>query len=283
MHFFCSESPPDCHNESGYDSWINGTDGWAGVNCFCETCDRCNKSVGRAPNPYTFHGHIPKGWPRQCYAFDNVDEKRVAVSTSHHRGTCLEGAVWKTINGQNLASVLEEICNLCDYNSPCEAFTVINGTSAKIFTNVTRNYTAAKGGTCVSGTWGDHWGGSVGIPIGGLWYSTPSEGLCRPGDALGDNGCTWRYRNTETPGKYYNSGCVDERVDAAVEVHGQSCFSGCSQPTNKTSLCYSECYAATLEGDPMHNITAMKVQQVTKPWKDAFLPETKGGCPEVQP
>jgi hypothetical protein len=53
------DTPPNCHNESGYDSWKNGTDGWAGASCFCEQCERCDKSVGRANNPYTYHGHVP--------------------------------------------------------------------------------------------------------------------------------------------------------------------------------------------------------------------------------
>jgi len=271
------ETPPDCHNQSGYDSWTNGTDGWAGPTCFCEKCERCNKTVGRAPNPYTYHGSVPKGWPRQCYSFDE------APPPPNSGGTCLKGKVWKTVTGQNLPSVLEEICDLCDYRSPCEAFTVINSTSAKVFTKVSSNHTAPPGTTCVSGTWGDHWGGSVGIPIGGLWYSTPAAGLCPQGAALGTNGCTWRYRNANKPGRYVNSGCVDERVDAAVEAHGRPCFSGCAQPSNKTSLCYSTCYAATLEGDPMHNITAMDARQVTEPWKDAFLPVAQGGCQELQP
>ena len=74
---------------------------------------------------------------------------------------------------------------------------------------------------------------------------------------------------------------MDGRVDAAVEKHGASCFTSCPQPTNKTSLCYSECYAVTLEGDPMRKITPMEAEQVTKPWKVAFLPEAEGGCPEV--
>jgi len=247
---------------------VNGTSGWAGPSCFCDTCPRCGKSVGRAPNPYTYHGHVPHGWPKQCYSFDALPDAN----------TCLQGKVWKTVTGQNEASTLEAVCNLCDDDSPCEGFTVINTTMALVYSKIHANFTASGGTTCISGTWGNHWGGSVGVAVGGLWYSTTSSGLCRKGTTLGHEGCTWRYT---APARYYESGCVDSRVDSAVEAHGRVCFSGCPQPHNQTSLCYSECYASTLEGDPIHNITAMQSKQVTQPWADAFLPAAQGGCPEL--
>lgn len=261
------ETPPNCHNESGYDSWVNGSDNWAGVNCFCKHCPRCNKSVGRAPNPYTWQGHLPKGWPRQCYAFDAAPH-----------GHCLTGRVWQTVTGANLASTLEEVCLRCTDDSPCYGFSILNGTAAKIFSKIHGTHAPAPGTSCVSGKYGYHWGGSVGVPIGGHWWSTPTAGQCKPGMQLGHQGCTWRNR---APARYYESHCVDSRVDKAVETHGKTCFDRCLQPHNQTSLCYSECYSNTLEGDPIHNIKPMSPEQVTQPWKDAFLPEAKGGCPQL--
>ncbi len=262
------DTPPNCTNTSGYNSWVNGTSGWAGPACFCPSCAHCSKAVGRAPNPYTWHGHVPKGWPKQCYSFDEVKGDK-----------CFSGDLWKTFSSQSLASVLELVCDACDYRSPCVAFSVRysqNKYVAKVFSKVQHNSSA--GNSCISGTWGDHWGGSVGVAIGGIWYSTPTAGMCPPGGNLGVNGCTWRYTGPE---RYYDNDCVDDRVDIVVEKHGKLCFDTCVEPKNKSSLCYLTCYQATLEGDPLHNITAMKPEAITEPWRRAFLPMKDGGCPKL--
>jgi hypothetical protein len=81
---------------------------------------------------------------------------------------------------------------------------------------------------------------------------------------------------------YVEAPCVDEHLDSAVEKHGAACFKACPQPGNKTSLCYSECYSATIEGDPVHNITPMTKESVVGPWESAFFPVEKGGCPQVK-
>ena len=40
--------------------------------------------------------------------------------------------------------------------------------------------------------------------------------------------------------------------------------------------------SATLEGDPVHNITGMRPEQITGPWAGAFRPAAQGGCPQIQ-
>jgi len=104
-------------------------------------------------------------------------------------------------------------------------------------------------------------------------------GECPEGAALGSGGCTWRYAGEPS---YVSAPCVDEHLDTAVEVHGAACFRECAQPHNKTSLCYSECYSATIEGDPVHNIAPMTKSTVVTPWESAFLPTDQGGCPRVK-
>ena len=224
-------------------------------------------------NPYTWHGNVPEGYPRQCYAFD-----------FSKRNSCLQGKIWKTVTGQNLASVLEKACDLCDWDSPCVAFTVTNNTTAQIFSHTSSRINPPAGTNCVSGEWAGHWGGAVGMPIGGKWYSTPETGQCADGEPLGRNGCTWRYIGNAS---YRDAECVDSHIDDAVEKHGMNCFIGCPrdskipQSFNKTTICYNECYEATLEGDPEHNITAMDPEQVREPWRKAFLKVEEGGCPEI--
>ena len=72
-----------------------------------------------------------------------------------------------------------------------------------------------------------------------VWYSTTKEAKCPPGKQLGYNGCSWRLVEER---KYANATCVDEKADAAVEVHGAKCFDKCPKPLNKATDCYLDCY-----------------------------------------
>ena len=84
-------------------------------------------------------------------------------------GDCLTGRVWQTVTGANLASTLEEVCLRCTDDSPCYGFSILNGTAAKIFSKIHGTHAPAPGTSCVSGKYGYHWGGAVGVPIGGYW------------------------------------------------------------------------------------------------------------------
>ena len=133
----------------------------------------------------------------------------------------------------------------------------MDNTTASLFSKIDSEASPGELGavSCVSGMFDGHrWGGSIGVAVGGRWYSTPLEGKCKAGTALGTAGCTWRYTGQAS---YVKAPCVDDKLDTAVELHGAACFKGCAQPRNKTSLCYSECYSATIEGSPVHNITPM--------------------------
>merc|ERR1712217_306113 len=97
----------------------------------------------------------------------------------------------------------------------------------------------------------------------------------------GTNGCTWR----EVSSSYKNASCVNSKVDDAVEAYSAACFASCSQPLNRTSDCYLECYRRTLQGDAGHNITKMPTHLVTEPWSIAIKEDdpAKGGCPKLKP
>jgi hypothetical protein len=109
--------------------------------------------------------------------------------------------------------------------------------------------------------------------FGGHWYSTLKAGMCPTGAALGTNGCTWR----EISSLYKNATCVNTKVDASVEKYGKNCFSGCSQPLNRTSDCYLGCYERA--------VGKMPAQDVVGPWLKAFEKEdpSEGGCAIITP
>lgn len=280
------ETPPNCHNDSSspWDAWVNSSEGWQGPTCYCDRCPRCSKTVGRADNPYTWRGQMPDGWPKQCYRFDPA---------TRAAGGCLKGQVLTTLTGPNLAATLELACTACAADDeadddetplPCTGWTVVDNTTATLFSKIDGVASSPAelrpgAASCVSGSFDEHrWGGSIGVAVGGKWYSTPAAGKCPAGAALGTAGCTWRY--TAAP-VYVLAPCVDNHLDAAVERHGAACFRGCPQPGNKTSLCYSACYVATIEGDPVHNVTAMTKESVVAPWESAFRPPAQGGCQRV--
>jgi hypothetical protein len=107
--------------------------------------------------------------------------------------------------------------------------------------------------------------------VGGMWYSLPKQGMCagahRP---LDGSGCSWRLAERKS---VVNATCVYSRIDATVENHNETCFDHCPKPLNKTSHCYDACYSTS--------VLNMTADSLTRPWKTAFKPEAKGGCPRV--
>ena len=123
--------------------------------------------------------------------------------------------------------------------------------------------------------------GCVSIPAG-FNYAFPKDGKCREGAPLGTDGCTWRLIEEK---KYANATCVDEKADAAVELHGKTCFDQCPHPLNRNTDCYLDCYRNTLMGDASQNITRVPPEAMIKPWVAAFTSDdpAAGGCPPVTP
>ena len=95
-------------------------------------------------------------------------------------------------------------------------------------------------------------------PAGGLWFSHPAAGQCKPGQWVGDgSGCTWRLIKTT---KIVRAECVYQSLDKAVENHNASCFEECPQPHNVTSNCYLKCYSESTLG--------MSPMELTAPWQE---------------
>ena len=106
---------------------------------------------------------------------------------------------------------------------------------------------------------------------GGEWYGMAHEGQCAPGKTVLDGDCSWRVVSTDLA---VNASCVYDRIDAAVEAQDPTCFKPCpldpgTGSFNRTTDCYSKCYAKTTEKMPDEDLTA--------PWRAAFA----GKCPPV--
>ena len=106
----------------------------------------------------------------------------------------------------------------------------------------------------------------------GLWYSLRKE----------DENVF--YRNVKIV-KVINADCQARALDAAVRARGESCFSGCPEPTNTSSVCWVNCFFETVIGKG-HNTTTrpeggMTPGEVTAAWLTGFETDdtTKGGCP----
>jgi hypothetical protein len=232
----------------------------------------------------------PKGWPQTCDAdhitgFDQI---------------CLRGKADKIHNNVTLAEccdltsggfhVLPQAFSYHHGNSSCEIrpFSMnfepcpmgVSGFSSTSKANATKPCNCSRVHTTVgrqnlSTAYGpSHGGGGKYGPSykGGLWYSNPAAGQCKEGEAVGDNGCTWRVVGIQ---KAMNATCMYNNIDAYVEVSDATCFGACPQPKNVTSECYLKCYS-----DATNRMTEA---EITVPWDKAFASDdvTKGGCPSI--
>ena len=68
---------------------------------------------------------------------------------------------------------------------------------------------------------------------GGMWYSTPRQGECKPGQILGET-CSWRLLEVS---KAISASCLYRMVNRAVESYNPECFASKAE--------YMECYGAT--------------------------------------
>eukprot|EP01060_Flectonema_neradi_P029802 TRINITY_DN41_c4_g1_i1.p1 TRINITY_DN41_c4_g1~~TRINITY_DN41_c4_g1_i1.p1 ORF type:complete len:407 (+),score=77.54 TRINITY_DN41_c4_g1_i1:58-1278(+) len=272
--FFCDEmcdNPPYCN--TSYYPRKNGTFSWQGSTCFCETCERCNKSVGRAPNPYTFRNAPPPGWPNQCRGFNMLP---------YSEQSCFIGNatvfmnITNTERPESVEATMALACNACDNMvNGCTGWYSTDNVTAFLYKESNMTDISIADRTCIGVSYSRHKWTGVGVPIGGNWYSTLPEGECKDGMQLGDGGCTWKIVSTPF---YINATCANDRVDAVVEKVGAPCFDTCEKPFNKSGTCYNDCFHNTIEGDPVYGTPPMKADDLIIPFEQSFNP---GECPRI--
>jgi len=81
----------------------------------------------------------------------------------------------------------------------------------------------------------DYWRHNLAIKTNGQWYSTPAAG----------EGKYWKLIKTV---KQVNKTCADDVIFGGIASKNPGCFSGCPQPTNRTSNCFIGCYYDTVIG-----------------------------------
>lgn len=272
--FECSAdclTPPDCsphhHNGSGWHG---------GISCFC---DRANKTVGRESR--SGHGYHPGGvpLPPQCgYSWETVSDR------------CVKGEVLKELRSSEGAPAVQELlCEFCQNDPACVAWTQLDATTGHAYSNKTAFQNLTKTPACLSATKSSHhyhsgglnWYGVVGT-LGGHWYSTPTQGECKDGAALGTNGCTWRLVAAK---KYVNESCVNANVDRVIEQHNSKCFAACpDHGKDTTSDCYLQCYYNALVGDDANALEPLASSELEGAWLGSFASSDPaiGGCPSVK-
>ena len=126
------------------------------------------------------------------------------------------------------------------------------------------------------------WRVNLARKLGGHWYSTTASGECTAAPTQG-GACTWK---VVADVRKITTRCLLGRVAATVIRHNATCFHGCPQPTNASSVCWVECLMATALGPdggkrlvtPDAGIgTALLVDA----WKGAFDQPEAGGCPNA--
>ena len=78
---------------------------------------------------------------------------------------------------------------------------------------------------------------------------------------------------------------VGSRGCLQVEAHGKSCFEECGKDAHDdTSLCYTVCFAETVNGNVTTGLAPMPSDQVAAPFLAAFAKsEDHGGCANLMP
>jgi hypothetical protein len=103
----------------------------------------------------------------------------------------------------------------------------------------------------------------------GTWYSNQAEG----------EGKWWRTAKTKST---INQTCADDRVIEAVQATRPDCWTGCPQPTNRSSACFLDCLFQTMLGNETLKIAPMNPSTVSAAFEGAFRSDQKGGCPQVK-
>ena len=132
-----------------------------------------------------------------------------------------------------------------------------------------------RGGPPKESRWIDYISG-LGCLMNGTWYSTRAEGECSGPTVAGD--CWWRLAEQH---RTVNASCVDDRVVSTVRARRPTCWEGCPFPKNRTTSCYLDCLFQTLVGNASQGIDPMPREAIVAPFRESFLPVSKGGCPDA--
>jgi hypothetical protein len=124
-----------------------------------------------------------------------------------------------------------------------------------------------------------------GSAAGGSWFSTTTSGECVSSNttSTGVTGpCYWSLTATT---RTIASSCLLSHVGAAVVSYNTTCFDGCPQPKNSSSVCYVECFMGNVLGpgggkELIDEAAGIPLDVVTKAWSGAFAAPASGGCPE---
>jgi hypothetical protein len=127
-----------------------------------------------------------------------------------------------------------------------------------------------------------------GSAAGGAWFSTVTNGECASnttskGKARAAEPCYWSLTATT---RTIASSCLLDHVSAAVVAHNATCFNGCSQPKNQSSVCYVECFMGNVLGpdggeELIDETAGIPLGVVSGAWNGAFAAPASGGCPEL--
>ena len=69
----------------------------------------------------------------------------------------------------------------------------------------------------------------------------------------------------------------------AVQAKRPACWSGCPQPTNRSSTCFLDCLFQTILGNETQKLQPMAPKEIAAAFEGAFRSGEKGGCPQVHP
>lgn len=270
---YCEE-PPNCQ------PWSSQKDNrdWMGPTCFCDN-GHSNATVGRH-NQSDMHHHSggnASTWPKQCVAANLHDISGF--------GYCLTGTVLKSIPAGPDATIAE-CCSLCGETHGCLGWTMKHGEGkgCDLLGDPGHDWTKMDPGhPCISAYNFQSGTGHISDGVlGGFWYSLPTAGECKATHDVGTDGCTWKL---EKMTKWVNSSCVGSLVEKGVEAHGKSCFEKCGKDAHDvTSLCYTVCFAETVNGNVTTGLAPMPIDQVAAPFRAAFAAgEGHGGCANLMP
>mmetsp|Transcript_57672 Transcript_57672/g.106621 ORF Transcript_57672/g.106621 Transcript_57672/m.106621 type:complete len:385 (+) Transcript_57672:40-1194(+) len=114
---------------------------------------------------------------------------------------------------------------------------------------------------------------------GGNWFSTLQDGMCSDGSQPGT--CSWRVLQSRT----INETCLRNTLADSIEKWNANCFHACGL-RNLTSECWITCAMEGVLGPEAARTTSeplsgMPVSELEMAWKQAFAPQTEGGCPTV--
>lgn len=119
--------------------------------------------------------------------------------------------------------------------------------------------------------------------LNGTWFSTRSEGECKPGQLPGDGSCFWAFGGVN---RRVNATCVNDRLKRAIMAHHPACFRALPQPSNSSRIDWIGCMLSSLTGTAFEAAKAprsgaMTREQVVGSFESAFLPPEAGGCASV--